>query len=55
MVGVWVGGVGWLCLWLVCVCVCCVGVDFEMYLRMIDLCGKHSQVGIFGWRSTIVK
>ena len=45
------GGGWWLCLWLVCV-VC---VDFELYLRMIDLCGKHSQVGIFGWRCTIVK
>ena len=37
------------------VCVCCVFVDFELYLRMIDLCGKHSQVGILGWRCTIVK
>ena len=60
---VWFEVYGWwlVCGWVVwggCVCgwcVCCVGVDFEMYLRMIDLCGKHSQVGIFGWRSTIVK
>ena len=36
------------------VCVVCVSI-FELYLRMIDLCGKHSQVGIFGWRCTIVK
>ena len=35
--------------------VCFVCVDFVLYLRMIDLCGKHSQVQIFGWRCTIVK
>ena len=29
-----------------CACAWCVCVDFELYLRMIDLCGKHSHVGI---------
>ena len=38
-VGGWCGGLvggGWV--------VSVVSVDFELYLRMSDLCGKHSQV-----------
>ena len=56
-----VGGGGW---WrgegrgerergLCCLALCCVVcVDFELYLRMTELCGKHSQVEECDWSGT---
>ena len=39
VVGGWcVGGWCGVVVLVVGVCVCCVGVDFELFLRMIDLC-----------------
>ena len=43
--GVWVGGV------VVEWCGVCVCIDFELFLRLNDLCGKHSQAES-GWSGT---